>query len=103
MSAAEYDEGETEDKMETDKKEIKEEVTGKETAAKETEVKEAAKQDAEETPGAGKKSKKWIGIVAALIAVVLLAYGGVAIYYQSHFRNHTYVNNMDCSNLTVAR
>ena len=103
MSAAEYDEGETEDKMETDKKEIKEEVTGKETAAKETEVKEAAKQDTEETPGAGKKSKKWIGIVAALIAVVLLAYGGVAIYYQSHFLNHTYVNNTDCSNLTVAQ
>ena len=76
--------------METDKKEIKEEITEKET-----------KQSAEETTKPKKKSKKWIGIVAAVVAVVLLAYGGVAIYYQSHFLNNTFINDSDCSNLTA--
>ena len=55
----------------------------------------------EETAVQKKKSKKWIGIVAAVVAVILLAYGGVAIYYQSHFLNHTYINNSDCSNMTA--
>lgn len=101
MSAAKYDEGETEDNMETDKKEIKEEVTEKETTAKETVGKEEAKQSTEETSGHKKKSKKWIAIVAALVAVILLAYGGVAIYYQSHFLNNTFINSSNCSNLTA--
>ena len=101
MSAAKYDEGETEDNMETDKKEIKEEVTEKETTAKETVGKEEAKRSTEETSGHKKKSKKWIAIVAALVAVILLAYGGVAIYYQSHFLNNTFINSSNCSNLTA--
>ena len=66
--------------MESDKKEIKEEVSNPK-----------------------KKSKKWIAIAAALAAVILLAYGGAAIYYQSHFLNHTLINNIDCSNLTAAQ
>lgn len=103
---SEYDEGETKDNMETDKKEIKEEVTEKDTKLKEAEVKEAEikeekKQSTEEIAKPKKKSKKWIAIVAALAAVILLAYGGVAIYYQSHFFNHTFINNSDCSNLTA--
>ena len=103
MSAAKYDEGETEDNMEADKKELNEKATEKETTAKETEVKEEIKQSTEQTPKPGKKSKKWIAIVSALAAVILLAYGGAAIYYQSHFRNHTFINNSDCSNLTAAQ
>ena len=75
--------------METDNKEIK-----KDTKTTEAEVKE-------ETTKPTKKSKKWIAIVAALIAVILLAYGGVAIYYQSHFFRNTYINNNDSSNLTA--
>ncbi len=103
---SEYDEGETKDNMETDKKEIKEEVTEKDTKLKEAEVKEAEikeekKQSTEEIAKPKKKSKKWIAIVAALAAVILLAYGGVAVYYQSHFFNHTFINNSDCSNLTA--
>lgn len=98
-------EGETEDKMDTDKKEIKEEVTEKETATKEpeikkAEVKEETKQSTEETVEK-KKSKKWIGVVVAVVAIIVLAYGGVAFYYQSHFLNHTVINNSDCSNLTA--
>lgn len=102
---SEYDEGETKDNMETDKKEIKEEVIEKDTNLKEAEVKEEikeeTKQSTEEIARPKKKSKKWIAIVAALAAVILLAYGGVAVYYQSHFFNHTFINNSDCSNLTA--
>ncbi len=102
---SEYDEGETKDNMETDKKEIKEEVTEKDTKLKEAEIKEEikeeTKQSTEEIAKPKKKSKKWIAIVAALAAVILLAYGGVAVYYQSHFFNHTFINNSDCSNLTA--
>ena len=91
--------------MDTDKKEIKEEVTEKETATKEpeikkAEVKEETKQSTEETVEK-KKSKKWIGVVVAVVAIIVLAYGGVAFYYQSHFLNHTVINNSDCSNLTA--
>ena len=87
--------------METDNKELKEETTKKEADKKETESKEETKQPVEETAVQKKKSKKWMGIVAAVVAVILLAYGGVAIYYQSHFLNHTYINNSDCSNMTA--
>ena len=103
MSAAKYDEGETEDNMETEKKETKAEVAEKETTAKETEVKEEVKQSTEENPKPKKKSKKGIAVVAALVAVILLVYGGVAIYYQSHFLNNTFINNSNCSNLTAAQ
>lgn len=98
---SEYDEGETKDNMETDKKEIKEEVTEKDTKLKEEEIKEETKQSTEEIAKPKKKNKKWIAIVAALAAVILLAYGGVAVYYQSHFFNQTFINNSDCSNLTA--
>lgn len=98
---SEYDEGETKDNMETDKKEIKEDVTEKDTKLKEAEIKEETKQSTEEIAKPKKKNKKWIAIVAALAAVILLAYGGVAVYYQSHFFNHTFINNSDCSNLTA--
>ena len=87
--------------MENDNKELKEETTKKEADKKETESKEETKQPVEETAVQKKKSKKWIGIVAAVVVVILLAYGGVAIYYQSHFLNHTYINNSDCSNMTA--
>ena len=87
--------------MENDNNELKEETTKKEADKKETESKEEIKQPVEETAVQKKKSKKWIGIVAAVVAVILLAYGGVAIYYQSHFLNHTYINNSDCSNMTA--
>ena len=73
--------------METDNKEIK-----KDTKEEVTE-KEITKPV--------KKSKKWIAILAVLVAVILLAYGGVAIYYQSHFFQNTYINNNDSSNLTA--
>ena len=89
--------------MENDKKEIKEEAAEKETTSKEAVVKKEAEQSTKESAKPKKKSKKWIAIVAALVAVILLAYGGVAIYYQSHFLNHTYINDNDCSNLTAAQ
>ena len=87
--------------METDNKELKEETVKKEPETKATESKEETKQPAEETTVQKKKSKKWIIIVAAVVAVILLAYGSVAIYYQSHFFNHTYISDTDCSNLTA--
>lgn len=89
--------------MENDKKQIKEEISEKETNAKETEAKEVTGQSTDETPKPKKKSRKWIAILAALVAVILLAYGGVAIYYQSHFLNNTFINNSNCSNLTAAQ
>lgn len=89
--------------MENDKKEIKEEIAEKEINAKETEAKEVAKQSTDGAPKPKKKSRKWIAVVAALAAVILLAYGGVAIYYQSHFLNNTFINNNNCSNLTAAQ
>ena len=93
--------------METDKKEITQETAKNEEEKAETtqENKEAeiTAQKTEETTGRKKNSKKWIGIVAAIIAVLLLAYGGVTVYYHSHTFSHTYVNGSDCSNLTVAQ
>lgn len=58
--------------MENDNKELKEETTKKEADKKETESKEETKQPVEETAVQKKKSKKWIGIVAAVVAVILL-------------------------------
>lgn len=55
--------------MENDNKELKEETTKKEADKKETESKEETKQPVEETAVQKKKSKKWIGIVAAVVAV----------------------------------
>ena len=90
--------------METDKKEVTEETVKKEEQKAETKQEtEATVQKTEVTLEKKKKSKKWIGIVVTVIAVLLLAYGGVAIYYHSHALNHTFVNGSDCSNLTAAQ
>lgn len=50
-----------------------------------------------------KSKKKVLKIIVAaasiLVAVFLIAYGSVALYYQSHFFPNTYINGVDCSNL----
>ncbi len=49
-----------------------------------------------------KSKKKWVLLaVVALLAVVLIAYGSVAIYFQTHFLPGTRVNGMDCSQLEI--
>lgn len=52
------------------------------------------------------KSNKKKYIIAAIIGVfvvgVLIFYGSVAIYYQSHFLPNTTINGFECSNLEVA-
>ena len=108
--------------METDKKEVTEEVTKEEKKEQpQTEVKdqpetkqqpeekaqdEKAKDEnrkAEEAAPKAKKSKKWIGILVGIVVVILLVYGGFAVYYHSHFLNNSFVNNNDCSNLTATQ
>ena len=93
--------------MEADKKDVTEETVKKEEQKSETKQEtretEANLQKTEETKEKKKKSKKWIGIVVAIIAVILLAYGGVAVYYHSHALNNTFVNRSDCSNLTAVQ
>ncbi len=52
-----------------------------------------------------KKKKKWYvmgGIpflLLVVVAVVGIAYGRKAVYYQTHFFPNTFINNMDCSEL----
>lgn len=36
-------------------------------------------------------------VISGVLAVILLVYGGIAIYFTSHFLPHTYVNGIDCS------
>ncbi len=46
-----------------------------------------------------KKGKKILAfMLCGLIAMVLIIYGGIAIYYQSHFLPNTIINGFDCSN-----
>lgn len=49
------------------------------------------------------KAKKIVAFVlGVLIAVLLIIYGSIAIYYKSHFFPNTTINGFDCSNLTVS-
>lgn len=113
--------------MEADKKEINEEVakedkkeqvetktpleTKKDSETKEkTETKQKVDEKVQDEKAKNegvvqkaKKSKKWIGIIAAIVVVILLVYGGFAVYYHSHFLNNSFVNNTDCSNLTAVQ
>lgn len=47
-----------------------------------------------------KKIRKWIAI--SVTAVVLMIYFGGVIYFGGHFDSHTYINEFDVSNMTVA-
>lgn len=40
-------------------------------------------------------------LISVLAAVMLLTYGGISIYYQSHFLPNTQINHINCSNLDV--
>lgn len=59
------------------------------------------------TPAPRKKSKKGSFIGLAVAAIVLaagmIAYGSVAIHYQTCFLPGTYINELDCSEMEVAQ
>lgn len=92
--------------MNQDKAKIDAEATTEEKVK--ADVKPQTEEMAETKKKARGKKKKWIifFLLAALLAVVLIAYGSVAVYFQTHFLPGTRVNGMDCSQLevqTVAR
>ena len=72
---------------------------------------ETLQQDAEaqkqtgKTSGKKKKKRRRIAAfaVSVLLALLFLAYGGTAIYYQSHFLPNTYINQINCSNLDASQ
>lgn len=72
---------------------------------KNTEVKETELSEKEDDLQMGKPKKKTGKIIAAVVsgfvAILLIAYGSVAVYYQSHFFPNTFINGVDCSNLEV--
>lgn len=43
-----------------------------------------------------------LGCLALIVAILLIAYLCVSQYYKEHFYAQTYINGMDCSNLTAA-
>ncbi len=57
----------------------------------------------------GKKGKRIALAVLAVVVLIAAVYGGIGIYYRSHFLPHTYVqvlpafNDIDCSGLTAAQ
>lgn len=65
-----------------------------------------AKQEeakAQETETASRKPRKkhlMLWIILAVV-VLVLAYVGVGVYYQTHFFPNTYINEIDCSQLKV--
>lgn len=91
---------ETEDKTKTDaelKAEVKSE-TGEEIK------KETGAETKTETEKREKKRHLMPAlIVLALIAVLLLVYGGIALSYQNKFLPGTYINGIDCSRLDAAQ
>lgn len=50
-----------------------------------------------------KKKLKVAFIVCALVAIILIFYGSVALYYKTHFLPNTTINGFDCSNLEVSQ
>lgn len=79
------------------------EATKAETTGAEIPEAEAAP----EGTGAGgtkkhRKKRKAVYFVGVILAVLLLAYGGIAFYFQSHFLPYSTVNGMDCANLEAA-
>lgn len=48
-----------------------------------------------------RKKVKWIvvALISVLVAVLLIIYGSIAIYYQTHFFPNTTINGFDCGNL----
>lgn len=60
-------------------------------------------QNTQETMASAKpkKKKKILAgfIICALVAVILIFYGSVALYYQKHFFPGTTIDGIDCSNL----
>lgn len=48
-----------------------------------------------------KRLKIIIGCVGITLSILLLGYFGVSQYYKSHFYSQTFINGVDCSNLTV--
>lgn len=49
----------------------------------------------------GRIGKVALGCAGILLFLLLIAYLSIAQYYKSHFYTKTYINGMDCSNLTA--
>lgn len=91
---------ETEDKTKTDA-ELKAEVKSE---SGEEIKKETGAETKTETEKREKKRHLMPALIAlALIAVLLLVYGGIALSYQNKFLPGTYINGIDCSRLDAAQ
>ena len=49
----------------------------------------------------GRVGKITLGCIGVMLFLLLIAYLCIAQYYKSHFYTKTYINGMDCSNLTA--
>ena len=62
------------------------------------------KESTEEQKKTGKVAKKAASFVLAVVLLLGLgAYGGVSVYYRTHFFPNTSVNQVDCSNLDASQ
>lgn len=91
---------ETEDKTKTDA-ELKAEV--KSETGEEIKKETGAETKTETEKRERKRHLMPALIVLALIAVLLLVYGGIALSYQNKFLPGTYINGIDCSRLDAAQ
>lgn len=80
-------------------------MESKDTKVKGTELNETLKEneDALQKSKPKKKTGKIIAaVVSAFVAILLIVYGSIAIYFQSHFFPNTFINGVDCSDLEAA-
>ena len=49
-----------------------------------------------------KKKKILVWLLCATVAILLISYGAISIYYETHFLPNTVINGFDCSNREVA-
>ena len=69
-----------------------------------TTAQKKSKESTEEQKKTGKVAKKAASFVLAVVLLLGLgAYGGVSVYYRTHFFPNTSVNQVDCSNLDASQ
>lgn len=71
----------------------------KEQNLKEQEAKQQKNQKKTSAKSKKKKKRFTVFVICALVAVILIFYGSVALYYQEHFFPNTTIDGIDCSNL----
>lgn len=72
------------------------------SVSKENAVAEHTENAAVGTKSSKKKKHVAIFVISGLIAVLLIIYGSIALYYRSHFLPNTTINGLDSSNLDAS-